>query len=205
MIFAFIFHGYSAMFVSFRGRVGRFSRSAKVQKLPASRSSSKLSAHQMAPSGVIANWRGRRALEPMEIISSRPTASSLYSPWGWRFTPSSTTLDFFVALPSFALSSFFWDSLFSYVRLMPRFYGVWLRWYPVIPGCFPTAFVYLHMYTTANEFLFDSFGGVVSMTVHFFPGLFEWVLIKIVWFLVEPFGSEVLTQTHQLKLEVQGA
>ena len=38
-----------------RGRVGRFSRSAKVQKLPASRSSSELSAHQMAPSGVIAH------------------------------------------------------------------------------------------------------------------------------------------------------
>ena len=50
--------------------LGRFSRSAKVQKLPASRSSSELSAHQMAPSGVIAHWRGRRALEPMEIFSS---------------------------------------------------------------------------------------------------------------------------------------
>ena len=53
-----------------RGRVGRFSRSAKVQKLPASRSSSELSAHQMAPSGVIAHWRGRPALELTEIFSS---------------------------------------------------------------------------------------------------------------------------------------
>ena len=52
------------------GRVGRFSRSAKVQELPASRSSSELSAHQMTPSGVIAHWRGHRALEPMEIFSS---------------------------------------------------------------------------------------------------------------------------------------
>ena len=53
-----------------RGRVGRFSRSAKVKKLPASPSSSELSAHQTAPSGVIAHQRGRRALEPMEIFSS---------------------------------------------------------------------------------------------------------------------------------------
>ena len=35
----------------------------KVQKLPASRSSSELSAHQMPPSGVIAHLRGRRALQ----------------------------------------------------------------------------------------------------------------------------------------------
>ena len=37
------------------GRVGRFSRSAKVQKLPARRSISELIAHQMAPSGIIAH------------------------------------------------------------------------------------------------------------------------------------------------------
>ena len=38
-----------------RSRVGRLSRSAKVQNFPASRSSSELSAHQMAPGGFIAN------------------------------------------------------------------------------------------------------------------------------------------------------
>ena len=92
-----------------------FSRSAKVQKLPASRSSSELSAHQMAPSGVIAHKRGRRALEPMEIISSRPTATSLYSPWGWRLRPSSTMLDFFVVPLSFALSRSSLDSLFFHL------------------------------------------------------------------------------------------
>ena len=48
------FHSPRAQLES-RGRVGRFSRSAKVQKLPASRSSSELSAHQTAPSGVIAH------------------------------------------------------------------------------------------------------------------------------------------------------
>ena len=53
-----------------RGRVGRFSPSAKVQKLPASCRSSELSAHQMPPSRVIAHVRGRPALEPMEILSS---------------------------------------------------------------------------------------------------------------------------------------
>ena len=47
-----------------------FSRSAKVQKLPASFSSSELSAHQMAPSGVIAHWRSYRALEPTFHLSS---------------------------------------------------------------------------------------------------------------------------------------
>ena len=50
----FCFHPPWAQLDS-RGRVGRFSRSAKVQKLPTSRSSSELSAHQMAPSGVIAH------------------------------------------------------------------------------------------------------------------------------------------------------
>ena len=135
MIFAFFLHGYSAMYFSIRGRVGDFRGVRKFKKLTASRSSSELSAHQMAPSGVIAHKRGRRALEPMGIISSSPTASSLYSPWGWRFRPSSTMLDFFVAVPSFALSSFcfFLDSLFSYVCLTLRFYGVWLLWYAVIP------------------------------------------------------------------------
>ena len=33
---------------------------------PVSPSSSEVSAYQMAPSGVIAHWRGRRALEPMD-------------------------------------------------------------------------------------------------------------------------------------------
>ena len=57
---------------------------------------------------------------------------------------------------------------------MLGFYGVWLLWYAVIPGCFPTMIVFVHIFTTAKEFLFDSFGGVVSMTVHFFPVLFTW-------------------------------
>ena len=58
----------SASELESRGRVGQFSRSSKILKLTASPSSSELSAHQMAPSGVIAHWLGRRALEPMEII-----------------------------------------------------------------------------------------------------------------------------------------
>ena len=48
----------------------RSRRSAKVQKLTASRSSSELSAHQMAPNGVIAHLRARPALEPMKIFPS---------------------------------------------------------------------------------------------------------------------------------------
>ena len=72
-VFAFILHGYRATYVPMlasRGRVGRFSRSGKVQKLPACPSTSELSTHQMAPSGVIAHKRGRPALEPVEILSS---------------------------------------------------------------------------------------------------------------------------------------
>ena len=53
----FLLHGYSATYVPMLILVESddFSRSAKVQKLPASRSSSELSAHEMAPSGVIAH------------------------------------------------------------------------------------------------------------------------------------------------------
>ena len=52
-------------------------------------------------------------------FSLSPTASSLYSPQGWRFRTSSlfTMLDVFVALPSFALfrSSLDSDSLFFFL------------------------------------------------------------------------------------------
>ena len=104
------------------------SRSAKVPKLPASRSSSELTAHQMAPSGVIAHQRGRPALEPMEILPSRPTTSSLYSPQGWQLRPSSSMFDVFVALRAFPL--FFVFPSFSLWRTL-RYYGVWLQWYAV--------------------------------------------------------------------------
>ena len=112
-----LLHGYRDS----RVRVGRCSRSAKVQKLPASRSLSELSAHQMAPSGVIAHSRGRRALEPMRMLPSSSTVSSLYSPLGWRFRTSSifTTLYVFVVLPSCTLSRSSLVSLFCrqfYVR-----------------------------------------------------------------------------------------
>ena len=72
MVFAFIFRP-EVNTEDFSG--------VRKKNFPAGRSSSELSAHQMAPSGVIAHCRGRRALAPMEIISSRPTASLLYSPW----------------------------------------------------------------------------------------------------------------------------
>ena len=91
----------------------------------------------------------------------------------------------------------------SHSTLLWRF-----QWYAVVPGCFPTAYVYVHTYSTARELLFNSFGGVVSMAVHFsFRWLFIWrvfsrVLIKIVWFLVKSCGEEFLTQASQLKPEV---
>ena len=71
MVFAFIIHGPRLTVFRFesRRRVGHFSRSAKVQELPASPSSSELSAHRMAPGGVIAHLRGRRAREPMDAGS----------------------------------------------------------------------------------------------------------------------------------------
>ena len=46
--------------------------------MPASFSSSELSAHQMAPSGVIAHWRSFRALEPTFHSSSEHFAVSCF-------------------------------------------------------------------------------------------------------------------------------
>ena len=45
---------------------------------------------------------------------------------------------------------------------------------------FPTAIVYVYINTTAKDFLFDSFGGVVSMTVHF---SFRCVHMEVFFFL----------------------
>ena len=42
-------------------------RAGKVQNFPASFSSSELSAHQMAPGGVIPHWRSRRALQLLSL------------------------------------------------------------------------------------------------------------------------------------------
>ena len=74
--------------------------------------------------------RSLRALEPMGIIFLCPTANSLYSAWGWRFRPSSTMLDVFVALPSFALSRSSLDSLF--MAYVVSFECPWLRVRPAI-------------------------------------------------------------------------
>ena len=125
-----------------RGRVGRFSRSAKVQQLPASRSSSELSAHQMAPGGVIAHQRGRPALEPMEILSSVQRRARCIPLWDGdseprRYSPRWTfSLRFLLrAFPLF----FGFPILLGYVATYVFLGWRMLPWYAVIPGCFPCA------------------------------------------------------------------
>ena len=100
----------------FRG-VRKFKNSRQSQLIRAERSES-------------SHWRGRRALEPMEIIFTRPTASLLCSPWGWRCRHSSTMLDVFVVPPSFALSRTSLDSLF--MAYVVSFVFLWLLVRPAI-------------------------------------------------------------------------
>ena len=66
----------SAVTESINGSLSGFSgflwifRARKVQNFPASFSSSELSAHQMAPSGVIAHWRSPCGLQPIRAERS---------------------------------------------------------------------------------------------------------------------------------------
>ena len=120
MLFAFILRGCRATFRCWRprGRVGRFSRSAKVRKLPAGCGSSELSAHQRAPSGGRCALRGRPALEPMEILSSVQRRELGRTPLGdgdsepRRSSPRWTV---FLCASSFALSRSSFRFLFFYL------------------------------------------------------------------------------------------
>ena len=135
-----------------------------------------LLAESLRTSGVVAHS------SPWRSFTHVQTASSLYSLWGWRFRPSSTTLDVCVALPS-RFPALLWipySPIYDVFSLLRRVYGCTQLF--LATGMLRVCCGVVRLFLGVTQLrlctctctplqrssFFDSFGSVVSMTVHFF-------------------------------------